>query len=718
MVITNELHAESLKNETFPKNREEEKNTKPDNVTSSDEGVFTFHSGELRHEHDDKDTQNVGMAKENTTNHYDMLSKNWSMSDTKFAAKRILEGLPSHTPSHWMHTKHDNVLSFQKPQIDPMQQPFASFLLPQGFEYNTSLSYPYAYRRHLPDTTPSIFQNTPLRRGKWTVEEETYANAIIETFEKGTLQGCENGCTLRSYLSRKLHCQPMRISKKYAGKSIGKQVFLSRLNSPPGRRMACVDSAEKLRNLEFQFHMSLIQESSSASGTDVCSLPIYHDCVIPTSLDRNSDMQQLRFNNNNGSIHDHKSLPSSNSNASGNFHKQTHPAAKTQNVKNEYQVGSESFPNASKMCNDLFNALQQAQSTYLVCNMNSKTFPDSESQVHVKTTRIENENLSSSNSVESCDDLMKNVNYGQAQSQENWINETMAMIPSLDPSKHDTNAGRSTPTYTSKSFDDLHQFIGKGLPSFDSEKDRSKSKHLQEKFTGPASSAANNLMRDLSQTIVFHQPTVAQFTDRVLKTNNRSSGSVQTNFISDADEYAYLAKQSAIEASRHSAYHLPLTGNVPNTLSTNQKDTQNIAQGPKLSEQHLHQNEPMTIRNSNPDLLLEKDLQKQKRLISETHRVSPVSAETPWTSNLTSESSFLMNIPIVSGSERSSSEIVTEHSSGSHIHSSGLNTSSDDSSDSTSGEEIKANYRLGNGKRILAENSEKQSNRKKAMSCQ
>ena len=54
---------------------------------------------------------------------------------------------------------------------------------------------------------------------------------LIEEFEKGTILDCENGCTLRAYLSRKLHCAPMRISKKYAGKSIGKHVFLSRIPS-------------------------------------------------------------------------------------------------------------------------------------------------------------------------------------------------------------------------------------------------------------------------------------------------------------------------------------------------------------------------------------------------------------------------------------------------------------------------------------------------------
>jgi hypothetical protein len=78
---------------------------------------------------------------------------------------------------------------------------------------------------------PLIFRNRPLRSGKWTEEEEEYADLLIELFEKGQILEEKNGCTLRSFLSRKLHCAPMRISKKYAGKGIGKMVFLSKTNN-------------------------------------------------------------------------------------------------------------------------------------------------------------------------------------------------------------------------------------------------------------------------------------------------------------------------------------------------------------------------------------------------------------------------------------------------------------------------------------------------------
>jgi hypothetical protein len=57
------------------------------------------------------------------------------------------------------------------------------------------------------------------------VEEEEYTSRIIHHFSTGLLTLPE-GTTLRSYLAEKLNCDPMRITKKYAGAScLGKRVF-------------------------------------------------------------------------------------------------------------------------------------------------------------------------------------------------------------------------------------------------------------------------------------------------------------------------------------------------------------------------------------------------------------------------------------------------------------------------------------------------------------
>ena len=67
-----------------------------------------------------------------------------------------------------------------------------------------------------------------IRRGKWTAEEEAYSNQLIQEFKAGLLP-LTDGTTLRTFLSKLLNCDPMRISKKFVGGNcIGKQVFRRR----------------------------------------------------------------------------------------------------------------------------------------------------------------------------------------------------------------------------------------------------------------------------------------------------------------------------------------------------------------------------------------------------------------------------------------------------------------------------------------------------------
>ena len=80
-----------------------------------------------------------------------------------------------------------------------------------------------------------------MRRGKWTHEEENYAESIIRFFKLGYLD-IENGITLRAYLSDILHCDPMRITKKFTGAAcIGKRVFHPAVRCPSNT--AAIDKA-------------------------------------------------------------------------------------------------------------------------------------------------------------------------------------------------------------------------------------------------------------------------------------------------------------------------------------------------------------------------------------------------------------------------------------------------------------------------------------------
>lgn len=92
---------------------------------------------------------------------------------------------------------------------------------------------PLAIHATMPPTERSTkSKGGSLRRGKWTAEEEAYVARVIQDFNSGFLNA-PAGTTLRSYLSDKLRCDPMRITKKFTGEScIGKRVFHPAVRSP------------------------------------------------------------------------------------------------------------------------------------------------------------------------------------------------------------------------------------------------------------------------------------------------------------------------------------------------------------------------------------------------------------------------------------------------------------------------------------------------------
>jgi hypothetical protein len=104
------------------------------------------------------------------------------------------------------------------------------------------------------DTDPSkVFgseRTGRLRRGKWTAEEEAYVARVIQDFNSGYLDA-PAGTTLRTYLSEKLQCDPMRITKKFTGDAcIGKRVFHPAVRSP--NNASSIDKAQ-VGNMHFLF---------------------------------------------------------------------------------------------------------------------------------------------------------------------------------------------------------------------------------------------------------------------------------------------------------------------------------------------------------------------------------------------------------------------------------------------------------------------------------
>jgi hypothetical protein len=98
--------------------------------------------------------------------------------------------------------------------------------------------------------THPAFRGRKLRAGKWLEEEEQYADLLIALFDQGQLADCVHGMTLRAYLSQKLHCAPMRISKKYAGKGIGKLVYNAKSKSSSKHKQNEKSPEERAKQLQ------------------------------------------------------------------------------------------------------------------------------------------------------------------------------------------------------------------------------------------------------------------------------------------------------------------------------------------------------------------------------------------------------------------------------------------------------------------------------------
>ncbi|CAH0481279.1 unnamed protein product [Peronospora belbahrii] len=79
-------------------------------------------------------------------------------------------------------------------------------------------------------TTSDSFVCFFQRSGPWSHDEEVYAAALIDCFLKGVLEIAE-GTTLRAFLSSRLCCNPMRISKKLASECIAEIRIPKKLRS-------------------------------------------------------------------------------------------------------------------------------------------------------------------------------------------------------------------------------------------------------------------------------------------------------------------------------------------------------------------------------------------------------------------------------------------------------------------------------------------------------
>jgi hypothetical protein len=113
--------------------------------------------------------------------------------------------------------------------------------------------------------TPQQSSYPHLRSGKWLPAEENYALLLVALFERGMIRDCIDGTTtLRMYLSQKLHCAPMRISKKFARRGIGKLIYTSKAPSISDQ-LKMPELMHRLRIAEQQFLQAAFPSPLAAS---------------------------------------------------------------------------------------------------------------------------------------------------------------------------------------------------------------------------------------------------------------------------------------------------------------------------------------------------------------------------------------------------------------------------------------------------------------------
>jgi hypothetical protein len=122
-------------------------------------------------------------------------------------------------------------------------------------------------------------------------EEEEYTTRVIHYFSSGLI-ALPEGKTLRSYLAEKLQCDPMRITKKYAGAScLGKRIHHlceSPRFSPQEIEMAKLE----IDRLEERFRMRLVH-GAAATLPPLPRAPLIHGSFAGYGTKSSSSGSQL-----------------------------------------------------------------------------------------------------------------------------------------------------------------------------------------------------------------------------------------------------------------------------------------------------------------------------------------------------------------------------------------------------------------------------------------
>eukprot|EP01041_Mallomonas_annulata_P001026 gene1026-2012_t len=145
---------------------------------------------------------------------------------------------------------------------------------------------------------------TTFRCGKWILEEETYATRLITEFEKGTLTDCDVGCSLRTYLSTKLNCVAMRISKKFVGRPLGKCLYRKNIHADSALINRIKEELDDLRQnwLLFESYKSSSNPTNNNTNITNNNNTTNTTNTIHTTINSNNSTNNTNYPTNNTNI--------------------------------------------------------------------------------------------------------------------------------------------------------------------------------------------------------------------------------------------------------------------------------------------------------------------------------------------------------------------------------------------------------------------------------
>jgi len=641
--------------------------------------------------------------------------------------------IPHHiVPQHQQQQSHIRYDYPLHPQVIPPVAPPSLYQAPQAMIGGDS-------------ETPQVFRNTKLRRGKWTHDEEMYAAHLIKEFEQGTITGIENGCTLRAFLSKKLHCAPMRISKKYAGKSIGKHVFLSRkpANGIPILQGLSnnTENLEKGQELESTFYQSLFEENRNESGGNQARFPpilmrpyqqappqnMYNRNVtyppggyspfgaapstqfmVPTSEPNNNVVWQPPVN----AAHAPKPHTAGNNHVAGEvsqLHQTYLNALKQMNLTPANVAAMAASAPQQGSPQTIPHNTMQTQPTLnppLVASTNIATTPhctggpqlpmgvrvvagnkqDNGKRMYQK--HMQNEIIQQEANVTTMKEHQHAPPVNSAQGGP-VLHPTQPLVNPMDT--HDflsgfekmiTGQGKTnldcllaepqpSPTFTSQSFDDLHQFLGKG--------------DFYQDAGASGESGATEAASDGAEAVLCWEDQLRGMPFPPID-NTRVDPCVGAFKSVTADAYAMFAQQSAFAVSQHSAY-CRNNAMQPRTMyiqsaAVSHPEPLGTKNSPALIADDQSRNSPTSVAVESPSSC---KVVNAANLRAHAKAEEQTSDSEPTTSKSELQTYMRSHTNIVSSSEQTNSDVGTEESlSGLGSLRGGSGSESNDPSDSTS----------------------------------